>query len=524
MSSFFRRIGSQVASALGVNAGEPPRARSVVDAAGNAHQVMQELGRGGQGAVFGTGNREIAVKLLLDAKGDPLRSTGSDRERELRGAIERVLTLPLPAHGVAAPIALLREEVGYTMRMLAGMQPLARMMAVTGAPAEHYNATGGLRRRLAILARLADRMASLHGAGLVFTDLSPNNVFVSQSVEASEVWLIDPDNIHYLEQGGRRLYTPRYGAPEIVSGRGFANTLTDCWSFAVIAHEVLRVVHPFEGESVAASGWDVTASGVQKSGEPPLVWIDDPNDGSNRTTNGLGLAVVSTARMNALFERAFCAGRDDPSSRASMWEWSEALWEAHDHAVACLSCRGSAFVGKQAPMSCCGAARPSLLRIESRLWIPELDKDLTDLAQSKREFDKLGASLDRLDPDRGAGSAGATQAPPPQRAALATMRVSQGAAAAVPLGFTGYAAAEQRREPKIDLRFVGGSLFVEVLNEHVGWSWVDGVSGKCQPLKQKFSIELSKRAGYLCHVHCGSETEAHRLLTFTYFPGGLNAG
>lgn len=524
MSSFFRRIGSQVAGALGATAGDAPRTRSVVDAAGNSHQIGEELGRGGQGAVYRTENREIAVKLLLDAKGDPLSSTGSDRERELHGAIERVLTLPLPAQGIAAPIALLRGEVGYTMRMLAGMQPLARMMTVTGAPAAHYIGTGGLRRRLAILARLADRMASLHGAGLVFTDLSPNNVFISGSVDASEVWLIDPDNIHYLEQRGRRLYTPRYGAPEVVSGRGFANTLTDCWSFAVIAHEVLRVVHPFEGEGLAASGWDVTVSGVQQPGEPPLVWIDDPGDASNRTANGLGLAVVSTTRMNALFERAFCAGRADPTSRPSMYEWAEALWEAHDQAIACPACKGSAFVGKQGPMSCCGAGRPPLIRIESRIWIPELDKDLADLAQSGREFDNLSATLDRLDPDRKEDPAGTQKAPRPQRPAVATMRVAQGIAASVPLGFTGYAAADQRREPKIDLRFVGGALFVEVLDDHTGWSWIDSATGRCQPLKQKFNVDLSNRQGYVCHLHCGSEAEAHRLLTFTYFRGGTHAG
>jgi serine/threonine protein kinase len=521
MSSFFRRIGSRVAGLVGAASGEAAPARFVIDAAGNRHELVEELGRGGQGAVFRTANREIAVKLLLDGKGDPLRSTGSVPELELRGAIERVLTLALPARGVAAPIALLREEVGYTMRMLAGMQPLASMMALTRSRAD-YGATGGLRRRLGILATLADRVASLHSAGLVFTDLSPNNVFISSSVDASEVWLIDPDNIHYLEQGGRRLYTPRYGAPEVVSGRGYANTLTDCWSFAVIAHEVLRVVHPFEGDGLEESGWDGTASGVQKPGEAPLVWIDDPDDGSNRTGHGRQLAEVATGRMTELFGRAFCAGRTDPTARPSMSEWADALWEAYDHVVLCSSCGGSSFVSKGAAMSCCDAARPAVLRIESRLWVPGLDKDLNDLAQSMLELERLDATLDAVDPDRAPAADG--KGPRPQRPPLASMRVASGITSSVPMSFVTGAGAERKREPAIELRYVGGRLMVEVLGECGGWSWIDGRSARPRSLARKFDVEIGTTHGYVCHVHCGNEGEPHRLLTFTHFPGAANAG
>jgi DNA-binding helix-hairpin-helix protein with protein kinase domain len=59
-----------------------------------------------------------------------------------------------------------------------------------------YRDTGSFGRRLQILKQLAETLAKLHGRGLAFGDLSPNNIFVSQSVEHHQVWLIDADNIH----------------------------------------------------------------------------------------------------------------------------------------------------------------------------------------------------------------------------------------------------------------------------------------------------------------------------------------
>jgi hypothetical protein len=529
MSSFFGKIGTKVAQALGTGTPPPPPPLpnavqgAIFDVAGNRHLLTAELGRGGQGAVFQTSNREIAVKLLLDKNGEPMCADGSEADAELRETIERVLTLPLPSKGIAAPISVLRDKVGYTMRMLVGMQPIHRLLETTGNPSKHYLLTGGLRRRLALLATLADRVAALHAAGLVFTDLSPNNVFISGTTGGNEVWLIDPDNIHYMQQRTLRFYTPRYGAPEIVSGRSGADTLSDCWSFAVIAHEALRMVHPFEGDGAEEVGWDVTASGVQKPGEPPLVWINDPDDISNRTENGLALDAVATKRMYGLFERAFCAGREMAGARPSMQEWSDALWEAHDLAVECSTCKGTSFVRAKEPMACCGAGRPAILRIESRLWVPELDDGLKDLAQSLRAMKELEASLDRLDADRekDQSSAGAIR---PQRAPVASMRVAATGSSTVPLDLVCPATADRRREPKLELRVVNGRLVVEVLGDAAGWTWIDGVSSRIQPLKGKFDVQMSAAMPQICHIHCGDESESHRLLSFVYFQGGLIAG
>lgn len=46
--------------------------------------------------------------------------------------------------------------------------------------AEGFLRTGGLHRRLRLLAKLARTLAKLHGRGLAYGDLSPANIFVSK--------------------------------------------------------------------------------------------------------------------------------------------------------------------------------------------------------------------------------------------------------------------------------------------------------------------------------------------------------
>lgn len=524
MSQFVNRVRTQVAAAFG--AGAPAHVdvpiATVHDIKGNAHHLVEELGRGGQGTVYRTANPEIAVKLLTDAAGKPIDSGDGARAAALTSTIERVLTLPLPAIGLAVPLVPLRGAVGYAMRLLGGMQPLGRMMGLKGDPGKFYSDTGGLRRRLALLATLADRMASLHGVGLVFVDLSPNNVFVSSDVGYSEVWLIDLDNMHYLEQRVLRTYTPRYGAPEVVSGRSGANTLSDCWSFAVIAHELLRMVHPFEGAAVESSGWSVTVSGVEKKPDEQLPWIDDPEDKSNRSPHGRALEATCTKKMVDLFTRTFCGGGRNPTKRPSMNEWAEALWEAHDLAVVCKKCRASTFIGTNRAHDCCGATRAPVIRIESRIWVPELDDGILDLAQGRGLAKELAREHEAISPDR--TSERRQQAGEAQRPAVATMRVAVGEDTEVPLSLIQATNCFNRRRPVIALRFLGNRLVIEPVGDSRTWQWVEGEGSRILPAVKKFDAQIPSASGYLGHLHCGPEDKAHRLVSFVLLDGAQNAG
>jgi serine/threonine protein kinase len=127
---------------------------------------------------------------------------------------------------------------------------------------------------LKIISRLARVLADLHGRGLAYGDLSPANVFVSQSLEYAEVWLIDADNVASQSRDGQQgVFTPDYGAPEILRGESGINTLTDSWSFAVIAYRFLTLVHIRLKVIVVLDG-DPEREDTALRGELP--WVDHP--------------------------------------------------------------------------------------------------------------------------------------------------------------------------------------------------------------------------------------------------------
>ena len=319
---------------------------TVVDDDGSVHHLLkQPLGRGGQGVVLRTRSPHIAVKLigaLEDAPVSPevrsaeklwgklTRASGialtpdAHKHSALRRRLEDVRALPLPILHLAQPLAMLRDHVGYTMRLLSGMVPIRTLIAEPGSSklGEFYQSSGGLGRRLELLANTAALLARLHGLPLVYADVSPNNVFISEATDASEVWLIDLDNLDYLSTNAPQIFTPGFGAPEVVTGRGGVSTLSDSYSFAVLAFWVLTQQHPFLGEYVEEGGWDDDGDEdrEQLAFHGALPWIEDTKDNSNRTSKGIARHLALSKPVRDLFEKTFESGRTDRMARPSMAE------------------------------------------------------------------------------------------------------------------------------------------------------------------------------------------------------------
>ncbi|MFM3123262.1 hypothetical protein AB8R05_24490 [Klebsiella variicola] len=92
----------------------------LVDEYGNSHQITDELARGGQGVVYRTTDADLAVKQPLDASDQP------DKNANLRERFQRIRLLPMPRRiPVSLPLAILRDEPGYVMRLLNDMKPFA---------------------------------------------------------------------------------------------------------------------------------------------------------------------------------------------------------------------------------------------------------------------------------------------------------------------------------------------------------------------------------------------------------------
>lgn len=369
------------------------------DTLGNEHTTAKVLGQGGQGVVMRTADPDLALKIVPDSTGDAPDCSPETMERMNR-VFGAVLRLPIPADcHITLPLVQLCNAPGYVMHLMNELSPMSNLwpagsqsdqefpewlsaVAKDSARAAndllHYSRTGSLRRRLSVCASCAAELARLHSRGLVYGDISVNNIFLGDDLEYPAVWLIDADNIRYeRESGGQIVYTPSYGAPELVQGKAGCSTVTDDYAFAVTAFRTLTLTHPFLGaaaESGEADWADTDDAGNSEDGEQKaysgkLPWIDDPDDDSN-ALEGFALPrdLVCTPELQALFERTFCAGRTNPAARPLIWHWAETLARAADRTLACPECGMSHYVdfGEECPY--CGTASLARISMCSHRW------------------------------------------------------------------------------------------------------------------------------------------------------------
>ncbi|MFM0327320.1 protein kinase domain-containing protein [Caballeronia glebae] len=307
---------------------KPQESRAVQDEHGTVYQATTKLSAGGQGSVWQTGFPNVLVKVSKFRRDHPQSAQWFEQ-------VQRVKRLPLDGLKVARPQAMIvKPRHGYVMELMDGLEPLQTLLEapIADGSLRTFIRTGGLSRRLRLLSALAGTLADLHGRGLAYGDLSPGNIFVSRSVEHSEVWLIDCDNITVLSRADSPpIYTPEYGAPEIVRGMSGIDSLTDAWSFAVIAFQLLTLQHPLKGDLVNDGDEDEE----QRAMRGELPWIDDPDDERNRASSGMYREWVLTSALVDLFQRCFGPGRDNPQARPEMSEWRAACELALSALVSC---------------------------------------------------------------------------------------------------------------------------------------------------------------------------------------------
>ena len=379
------------------------RQKKYVDEKQNVHIQDKLLGQGGQGVVFRTQDPDLAIKLVTDESGNPVTDQESVDKYSKR--FKRVRLLPLPAHlNISVPAALLRENAGYVMQLLSEMVPFSHFW-LDGKSAEkitsddipawlskmpeneakkivYYYQTGGLRRRLTALYKCASLLARLHGNGMVYGDISTNNIFMSEELDESAVWLIDADNIRFeVLKGGSGVYTPKYGAPELVQGKDGGRPSSDCHAFAVVAFYLLSLIHPFVGKKVDGTDEGDWADDEnddedieEKAYAGALPWVDDQRDDANASDSGLPRPLILTEKLIALFEGTFGPGRTQPSLRPTIYHWPQALAQAADLTVTCPGCNMHYYYdfihpeidGHNCPY--CETPRPRLLILESYRW------------------------------------------------------------------------------------------------------------------------------------------------------------
>ncbi|WP_194147187.1 protein kinase domain-containing protein [Helicobacter trogontum] len=363
------------------------RDKKVLDINNYQHIYNEEedlLGEGGQGAVYRTKDGDTALKI------------DNDKEVSLekfKKKMERLIYKPLLDLDIITPLVLLKEQKGYVMKLLDNfkslitltpngvkpdnfkeeeipffLQAMFKSNRIWACKITHYKNTGGLRMRLFILKRIACILSALHLRGMVYCDLSPNNVFVSDS-EKPIVKFIDADNIEYQSKIQSRIYTPNYEIPEIDKGNN--SMYSDIYAFGILAFYLLTMAYPFVE---IERDWDSDNEQSKKIWEGE--WIDGKQF-SGEYTEGLR-GILSTEPLKDLFSTTFEEAKLTPHKRPIMPLWIKVIENALNDTLRCPKCEMSYYDSYVESCPYCGEIKPLRVMIETKRarFVRELDSQV----------------------------------------------------------------------------------------------------------------------------------------------------
>ncbi len=358
-----------------------------IDEFNNIHYLDAELGRGGQGVVYKTKDADTVIKIALS---NEKTITDENEIKRFHKTIKRLIFKPLPNDiNIAIPLAVIKNKAGYVMNLLDGMRPFSTLFPseVSKEEAEkitmpeflqsfsekdkrsafyfaYYLKTGGLRKRLYTLSRLAITLYRLHVRGLIYFDTSHNNIFINND-EIPLVYLIDADNIEYESINENIVYTPNFEVPEVVNGE--PNSLySDVYAFGILSFLTLTTTHPFNGASNGEADWD--SEDKEKKEQWELPWIEDSNDDSNKSKSGLRHTLTITDELSQLFHKLFEEGKRDKFQRPTLPLWIESLEKAATKTIKCLNCNMSYYDDKFDICPYCDSSKPKRLIATSYLY------------------------------------------------------------------------------------------------------------------------------------------------------------
>lgn len=300
----------------------------VEDINGNKYYLDSVLGQGGQGMVCRTKDSSLAVKFLMNG------STIIEDEKiynKFESIIDDVVIMRFENDiRLCKPEIMLKKPMcGYVMKLLSDLKPVNKLIYAPdsdGDYSSYWKKTNGLKKRLEVLLELSRTLARLHSKGYVYCDISPNNVFYSDTANFSNVWLIDCDNIKYQGDSKKSIFTPGYGAPEVEKGITSNTTYSDCYSFAVLAFRMLTSQNPFNidyNDDSSSEGWDASTTSNSTENITSEKWVFDTNLDEEKKVYFYHFIDSNLLELfNSTFgEKSIL----DPTSRPSMRIWYDAL-------------------------------------------------------------------------------------------------------------------------------------------------------------------------------------------------------
>jgi eukaryotic-like serine/threonine-protein kinase len=294
--------------------------------------IEQFLGGGGQGEVYqaNLGGQSVALKWYFPhvVKADP--------DQRLR--LEIAIDSGLPKEQFLWPIDLVSEPgisgFGYIMPL---RQPQYKTLVdlMKGRIKHNFRslATAGFQ--------LADSFLQLHSKGLCYCDISFGNIFFNP--DTGDILICDNDNVSTNGSEVSICGTPRFMAPEIVTGQARPSTHTDLYSLAVLLFYMLLIHHPLEGQKETQIAC-LDAPAMTKLYGSEALFIFDPDDRSNQPMTGyhdnaIVFWQIYPQFLRDLFTKAFTKGISDREhGRVRESEWRGAMVRLRDSIVYCPHC------------------------------------------------------------------------------------------------------------------------------------------------------------------------------------------
>ena len=205
-----------------------------------AYTLTAAIGHGGMGSVWmafrsdGRFDRRVAVKLLNAA----LVGRGGEERFRREGTILGRLAHPHIARLIDAGVS----NTG---------QPYLVLELVEGRHLDIYCDEERLtvEQRIRLFLDVLSAVAHAHANLIVHRDLKPSNVLVTDNGQVKLLdfsiakLLEDEEFLSRLTRDGGAVLTPKYAAPEQVSG-GPITTVTDVYALGVLLYELLSGLHP----------------------------------------------------------------------------------------------------------------------------------------------------------------------------------------------------------------------------------------------------------------------------------------
>ena len=211
-----------------------------------SYRLVRELGRGGMATVYEARHtvlpRRAAIKVM---HGELRRQPGMATRVVQEAAILEDIRHPGVTH--VFDCSLLPDHRPWiAMELVEGETLAARFMRSAAMPS--YDVA-------ALLAELADVLASVHARGIVHRDLKPDNIILVPGDRDFPLRVIDwgvarLGPIGRITLDGMTPGTPIYMAPEQATGRDIGAPC-DIYSLGVIAYEALAGRPPFDGRTLA---------------------------------------------------------------------------------------------------------------------------------------------------------------------------------------------------------------------------------------------------------------------------------